>query len=82
MAASFLPQDLNADYEITSTDANIILKAHKPFLLLTKEIKNTPFTPKSGIMINHRFCDPTDMHSVDEDGLELIKEVEEFIVGK
>jgi hypothetical protein len=71
LAISFLPKNLNADYEISAENGNIIVTANQPLLLFVKEIKLTPYLAKNGIMINHRFFDPTDQYSYEEDGTQV-----------
>lgn len=68
MAVSFLPKNLNPDYDISSQGSNIVITVNKPFLLFIKEIKPLPFAQKSGLMINHRFIDETDQYIYEEDG--------------
>lgn len=60
VAASFLPNNSNAQFEIKNEGGNFIICGKNSFLVFVKEIKEVDYHSKFGIMINHRFFDPKD----------------------
>ena len=51
-------------------------------LIFVKELKQLDYARKFGVLMNQRFFDPMDRVVYEEDGTEVEKEVEEFILGK
>lgn len=41
-----------------------------------------PYISKYGILMNQRFYDPLNRYSYEEDGTQVEREIEEFIIGK
>ena len=71
LAASFLPSNSNAEFEIKNEGENFVITAKSSFLVFVKEIKQVDYSPKFGIMINHRFFDPQDQYHYEDDGLKV-----------
>ncbi len=51
-------------------------------MLFVKEVKQLDFTDKFGVLINQRFFDPDVKYTYEDDGTQIEKTVDEFLVKK
>ena len=68
LAMCFLPNNVNAQYDLKTEGENLVISAGNSFLIFVKEVSPTSYSKKFGVMINQRFFDPYDIYSYEEDG--------------
>jgi hypothetical protein len=82
LASAFISSESSSNLDLSNSSEGYKVTAKAPFLLYVKEVKEMSYNRKFGVLINQRFIDPVNKFSYEEDGTEIEKEVEEFIVRK
>ena len=82
LASCFLPNNKHAEFDLTNEGQNQVIQAKSPFLVFVKELKSVQYEKKFGVFLNQRFFNPFDKYYYEDDGTQIEKEVDEFIVKR